>query len=64
MTKIKICGCDYIDSKGKWHNGIYILNRRTSTLVILNKKLEKITDFKSVISCESSTGNIFIDLKY
>ena len=64
MTKIKICGCDYIDSKGKWHKGIYILNRRTSTLVILNKKLEKVTDCKSIISCESTMGNMFIYLKY
>ena len=64
MTKIKICGCDYIDSKGNRHNGIYILNRRTSNWVILNKKLEKVTVCKSIISCESTMGNIFIDLKW
>ena len=38
MTKIKICGCDYIDSKGKAHNGIHILSRRTNTCVILNQQ--------------------------
>ena len=63
MTKIKICGCYYIDSKGKSHSGIYILNRKTNTLVILNKKLEKVTDCKSIISYEATMGNIFIDLK-
>ena len=63
MTKIKICGCDYIDSKGNWHNGIYIHSRRTNTFIILNKKLEKVKDYRSIVTCESSIGNMFIDLK-
>ena len=63
MSKFKICGCYYIDNKGKSHNGIYILSRRTNTFVILNKKLEKVTDYRSVVTCESSIGNMFIDLK-
>ena len=46
MSKFQICGCYYTDSKGKSHNGIHILSRRTNTFVILNKKLEKVTDFK------------------
>ena len=39
MSKFQICGCYYTDSKGKSHNGIHILSRRTNTFVILNKKL-------------------------
>ena len=63
MSKFQICGCYYTDSKGKSHNGIYILSRRTNTFIILNKKLEKVTDYKGVVTCESSIGNMFIDLK-
>ena len=62
MTKIAICGCYYDDAKGKHHYGLYIHNRKTNTSVILNKKLEKVTKVKSVITCESSMGNIFIDV--
>ena len=62
MAKIAICGCYYDDNKGKRHNGLYIHNRKTNTFIILNKKLEKVTKVKSVITCESSMGNIFIDV--
>ena len=62
MAKIKICGCYYDDDKGKHHQGLYIHNRKTNTFIILNKKLEKVTKVKSVITCESSMGNIFIDV--
>ena len=63
MSKFQICGCYYIDSKGKSHNGIYILSRRTNTFIILNKKLEKVKDYKGIVTCESTIGNMFIDLK-
>ena len=63
MSKFRICGCYYTDSKGKSHNGIHILSRRTNTFVILNKKLEKLTDYKGIVTCESTIGNMFIDLK-
>ena len=62
MAKLKICGCCYDDDKGKHHQGLYIHNRKTNTFTILNKKLEKVTKVKSVITCESSMGNIFIDV--
>ena len=62
MVKMRICGCYYDDNKGKRHNGLYIHNRKTKTFIILNKKLEKVTKVKSVITCESSMGNIFIDV--
>lgn len=63
MNKFQICGCYYVDNKGKSHNGIYILSRRTNTFTILNKKLEKVKDYRSIVTCESSIGNMFIDLK-
>jgi hypothetical protein len=62
MTKIKVCGCYYDDAKGKRHFGIHVLNRRTNTFTILNKKLEKVTNVKSVVTCESSIGNIIMDI--
>ena len=62
MSKFQICGCYYTDSKGKSHNGIYILSRKTNTFTILNKKLEKVIGAKSIITCECSMGNIFIDI--
>ena len=62
MTKIKVCGCYYDDDKGKRHFGIYIHNRRTNTFTIINKKLEKVTKVKSLVTCESSIGNIIIDI--
>lgn len=63
MIKIKVCGCYYTDSKGKSYNGIYIHNRKTNTFIILNKKLERVTDIQSLVTCECSIGNMFIDLK-
>ena len=63
MSKFQICGCYYTDHKGKSHNGIYILSRKINTFTILNKKLEKVTDYKGIVTCESSIGNMFIDLK-
>lgn len=63
MSIFKICGCHYVDNKDKSHNGIYIHNRKTNTFTIVNKKLEKVTNCKSIITCECSIGNIFIDLK-
>ena len=63
MNKFQICGCYYTDSKVKSHNGIHSLSRRTNTCVILNKILEKVTDYKGIVTCESTIGNIFIDLK-
>ena len=62
MTKVKVCGCTYKDSKDKYHRGIYILNRKTNTFTVVNKKLEKVTDAKSLVTCECSMGNIFIDV--
>ena len=62
MVKMRVCGCYYDDNKGKRHYGLYIHNRKTNTFIILNKKLEKVTKVKSVITCESSMGNIFIDV--
>ena len=62
MAKLKICGCYYDDDKGKHHQGLYIHNSKTNTFTILNKKLEKVTKVKSVITYESSMGNIFIDV--
>lgn len=62
MAKMKICGCYYDDDKGKRHHGLYIYNRKTNTFTILNKKLEKVTGAKSLVTCECSMGNIFIDI--
>ena len=62
MAKMKVCGCYYDDDKGKRHHGLYILNRKTNTSTILNKKLEKVTGTKGVVTCECSMGNIFIDV--
>lgn len=63
MTKVKICGCYYTDSKGKSHNGIYIYNYKSNTFIIINKNLEKVKDIKSNVTCESTIGNMFVDLK-
>ena len=63
MIKVKICGCYYTDSKGKPNTGIYIHNRKTNTFIVLNKKLEKVTNVQGLVTCECSIGNIFIDLK-
>ena len=62
MSKFKICGCYYRDEKGKHHHGIYILNRRTNTFTIINKKLEKVINSKCVVTCEYTIGNVFMDL--
>lgn len=62
MAKMQVCGCYYDDDKGKRHFGIYIHNRKTNTMTIINKKLEKVTNFKSVVTCESSMGNIIMDI--
>lgn len=61
-TKMKICGCYYDDDKCKRHRGIYILNHKTNTFTVLNKKLEKVVNPKCVVTCEINMGNIFIDL--
>lgn len=63
MANIKICGCYYTNSKGKVEHGIEILNRKTNTVCVINKKLEKVTDYKGLVSCEYSIGNIFMDIK-
>ena len=63
MTRFKVCGCHYTDSKGKPNTGIYIHNRKTNTFIVINKKLERVTDIQSLVTCESSIGNMFIDLK-
>ena len=62
MTKMKICGCYYDDDKGKRHFGIYILNRKTNSCAIINKKLEKVIKAKSIVTCESSIGNIIMNI--
>lgn len=62
MAKFKVCGCYYNDHKGKRHFGIYILNRKTNIFTIINKKLEKVTNCKSVVTCEDSIGNIIMDI--
>lgn len=62
MAKIKVCGCYYDDDKGKRHFGIYILNRKTNTFTIVNKKLKQVKDVKSLVTCESSIGNIYMTL--
>ena len=62
MAKMKVCGCYYDDDKNKRHFGIYIHNRKTNTYTIINKKLEKVTNAKSVVTCESSIGNIYMTL--
>ena len=62
MAKMKVCGCYYDDDKGKRHHGLYIHNRKTNTSTIINKKLEKVTNAISFVTCECSMGNIFIDI--
>ena len=62
MVKMRVCGCYYDDDKGKRHYGLYIHNRKTNTSTILNKKHEKVTDAKSLVTCECSMSNIFIDV--
>jgi len=63
MAKIKICGCFYDDNKCKRHCGLYILNRKTNTAIIVNKKLEKVTNAIRIVTCEDSIGNIIMDIK-
>lgn len=63
MANIKICGCYYTNSKGKTEFGIEILNRKTNTVCVINKKLEKVTKYTGLVSCEYSIGNIFMDIK-
>ena len=63
MIRFKVCGCHYTDSKGKSNAGIYIHNRKTNTFIVLNKKLEKVTNVQGLVTCECSMGNMFIDLK-
>lgn len=62
MAKMKVCGCYYNDIRGKRHHGLYIHNRKTNTFTIINKKLEKVTNVTSLVTCENSMGNIFIDV--
>ena len=61
-TKVKVCGCSYQDDKGKFHRGVYILNRKTNTFTVINKKLEKVIHPKNLVTYECSMGNIFIEL--
>ena len=62
MVKMRVCGCYYDDDKGKHHYGLYIHNRKTNTFTILNKKLEKVIGVKTLVTCEYTMGNIFIDV--
>lgn len=62
MTKIKVCGCTYKDSKDKYHRGIYILNRRTNIFTVINSKLEKVVNPQCVVTQECSIGNIIMEL--
>ena len=62
MTKVKVCGCIYKDSKDKYHRGIYILNRRTNTFTVVNSKLEKVTNPQCVVTRECSIGNIIMEI--
>ena len=62
MTKVKVCGCYYIDKNNRNHAGLEILNRKTNTRIIVNKKLEIVKDYGAAITCESSIGNIMFDL--
>lgn len=62
MTKFKVCGCYYTKPNNKTSEGIAILNRKTNTRIIVNKKLEIVKDAISVVTCESSIGNIMFDL--
>ena len=62
MAKFKICGCYYDDDKNKRKFGVFILNRKTNTYTIIDKRLNKVTNNKNVVTCESSLGNIFMDI--
>ena len=62
MTKVKVCGCTYKDSKDKYHRGIYILNRKTNIFTVVNSKLEKVTNPQCVVTQECSIGNIIMEL--
>ena len=61
-TKFKVCGCSYQDDKGKFHRGVYILNRKTNTFTVINKKLEKVIHPKNLVTCDDSIGNIIMEL--
>lgn len=61
-TKVKVCGCSYQDDKGKFHRGVYILNRRTNTFTVVNSKLEKVINPQCVVTQECSIGNIIMEL--
>ena len=41
----------------------YIYNRKSNTFIIVDKNLEKVKDIKSHVTCESTIGNMFVDLK-
>jgi len=62
MAKIKVTACYWDDKKGKRHHGLYILNRKTNTYTIVNKKLEKVPGVTTFVTLEQSCGNIYIDI--
>ena len=61
MTKIKITGC-YYTKNGKTKYGLQILNRKTNTFTIINKKLEKETGYTNLVTCADSIGNVIMDI--
>ena len=63
MTNIKVTACYWDDDKGKRHHGLYILNRKTNTYVILNKNLEKVPGVTTFVTLEQEKGNIYFNFK-
>lgn len=63
MKTHKITSCLYKDKQGKQQRGIYMLNRRTNTAVLLDKNFNhiKLAD-TSIVTLESSEGCIYFDL--
>lgn len=62
MKTHKVTACLYKDDKGKTQRGLFILNRRSNTVTILDKHLNKVKADLGLETLECTEGCIYFDL--
>lgn len=64
MKTHKVTEVIYTDKKGKKHRGLWLLNRRTATVLMLDKNFNRvnINDCTNIVTEESTEGCIYFNL--
>ena len=63
MKTHKVTSCLYTDKKGKKQRGIFILDRKTNTFTVLDKRLNKVHNIDNgLITLPDAEGCIYFDL--